>query len=785
MTGPLARPKYIGQPVQRLEDPRLLTGTGRYAADHAAPRMLHLAFVRADQAHARIVAVDTAEAAAMPGVVAVFTGADFATLPPITAPSRMKAYRPTRMPVMPADRVHHAGEPVAVVVASDRYLAEDAAAAVAVTLEPLPAAADAGAAAEPGAPVLHADMPDNIALARTFATGDAPAALAAAPHRVSGRFRMHRKAPMALEPRAWLAEYDAGRDALTLTGTTQVPGVVRDAIAATLGLPGSRLRVVAPDVGGGFGGKGSVYREEIVVAALARRLARPVKWVADRLEDMLSTAQAFDETVTAELGFDADGTLIALDADVLGDVGAWSIHPWTAALEPVQVASFLPGPYRIAQYRGRVRGVYTPKPPTGPYRGVGRPMAVFVLERLIDRAAAVLGLDPAEIRRRNLVPPDGFPHRIGSGLIWDRSGFRECLDAACAAADYPALRAEQAAARAQGRLMGIGLASYAELTGIGSRISVAPGMPLNTGSETATVRIDATGAVTATFAVAAHGQSLETTLAQIVAEELGVTPEAVRVVQGDTGAVTHGTGTYASRSAVIGGGAAIGAARGLRTIVARVAARLFDVAPEAVEIAEGRITVPGTNHGIGFDDLARAVYADMSTLPVEAREGLEARAVFDPVLGTTTAATHLAVVEVDPDTCKVHLRRLVVAEDCGRIINPLVVDGQVQGGVAQGIGAALYEDLRYDGAGQLLAATLADYLVPTAAEVPPMTIAHVETVLPDNPGGFRGMGEGGTIGAPAAIANAIADALAPLGRGDRIDTLPMTPERLFQRLHGA
>ncbi|MBW3097421.1 xanthine dehydrogenase family protein molybdopterin-binding subunit [Pseudohoeflea coraliihabitans] len=774
----ISRPKYIGEPVQRLEDPRLLTGAGRFTSDIRLERMVHLAFVRSDQAHAKISEIDFGDALEMPGVLAIYTAGDFTDIPDISAPSRMKNYHATHCPVLARDVVRYVGEPVAVVVATDRYLAEDAATSIVVEYEPLGASSNVDGALAAGAVQLHDDVPGNLVLERVFATGEAPEQIAAASHVVEGRFRLKRKSPLAMENRAYVVDYDRGRDALTLYGSTQIPGVVRDELSRLLGMPGNRIRVVAPDVGGGFGGKGSIYPEEILVVAIARRLARPVKYVSDRLEDLTSTSQGFDEVVKARLAFDDDGTFIALEAEVIGDIGAYSIYPWTAALEPVQVASFLPGPYRTPHYWGRVRAVCTPKPPTGPYRGVGRPMAVFALERLVDKAAAHLGMDRAEIRRRNLVRPEEFPHRIGSGIIWNRSGFMECLEAAVETIDYAGFKKRQEAARKEGRWIGQGIGTYAELTGIGSRIAVAPGMPINTGSETATVRIDATGAVVAMFATASHGQSLETTLAQIVAEELGVRPEDVQIMQGDTAVAVHGTGTYASRSAVIGGGAAIKSTRSLLTKVKRVAGRLFDVDPDRVETGDGEIFVPGTNHRIRFADLARAVYSDMATLPLDARETLESQESFDPYLGTTTSSTHIAEVEIDPETLAIRLTRFVVAEDCGKMINPQVVDGQVHGGVAQGVGVALLEELQYDETGQLLSASLADYLIPTSAEVPHIEVIHLETELPDNPGGFRGMGEGGTIGAPAAIANAVADALAHLDLD--ITELPITPSKLHR-----
>jgi aerobic carbon-monoxide dehydrogenase large subunit len=773
------RPKIVGARIKRTEDPRLLTGLGGYVDDRAVAGLLHVAFRRSDHAHARIGAIDTADARAAPGVAAVFTAADLdPSVKPLRATSRMKGYYATPIRALACDKVRYVGEPVAGIVAQSRYLAEDAAERVAIDFTPLPHAADPAEAARPGAPLLHAEAGTNVLVAREFKRGDVDAALAAAPVRVKGRFRMRRKTPLAIEPRACLAEYDAGRDALTLYSTTQVPGLIRDALAEALDLPGHRVRVIAPDVGGGFGGKASLYPEEIFVCAAARLLRRSVKWTSDRLEDFAATDQAFDEVVEAELGLDRDGRAVALAADCIGDVGAYSIYPWTAGLEPVQVVSFLPGPYRIEHYRGRAQAVATAKTPTGPYRGVGRPMATFVTERLMDMAAARLGLDPKEIRLRNFVRAEDFPYKIGSGIVWDRSGFTEGLTAACERIGYDALRRRQAEVRAAGKYFGIGIASYAELTGIGSRISVAPGMPINTGTETATITVDSTGAVTAAFGIASHGQGLETTLAQIVAEHLGARLADIRIVQGDSAAVAGGSGTYASRSTVLAGGAATLAATAVREKLLNAAAHLLEAAPGDLIAHDGRVTVAGTDRAVTFRQVARAIYAEMGRLPPEARGELAATKTYDPVFGTTTSATHIAAVEIDPQTLEIRVERFVVAEDCGRLVNPLIVDGQVHGGVAQGIGAALYEEIVYDDQGQLHSGSLVDYLVPSACEIPALDVVHLDAESPTTLGGFRGMGEGGTIGAPAAIANAVADALAPLGI--IIDELPVTPERLFR-----
>ena len=778
MMFPEARPRFVGAPIRRLEDPRLLTGHGSFTDDHAPARCAHVAFRRADHPHARIVAIDTAAAARAPGVIGVFTAADLAPLiRPLRATSRMKEYHATEILALARDIVRYVGQPVVAVLADSRYTAEDAAELLDIAYEPLPVATSAAEAAAPGAPILHPEAGTNVLLTRAFTRGDIDAAFAAASVTIGGTFRLGRKTPAAIENRACLAEWDHARRALTIHATTGIPGVLRDALAECLDLPGTRVRVIAGDVGGSFGGKGSVYPEELTVAALARKLGRPVKWAGDRLEDLTTTSQAFDETVTTELALAADGTMLGLRADVLGDIGAGSIYPWTASLEPVQVVSFLPGPYRIPAYAARVRGVATPKSPTGPYRGVGRPAATFAMERLVDLAAARLGLDPAELRRRNLVTADEFPYRTGSGLIWDRAGFQESLAAACEFGQYAALRAEQKAARAEGRCFGIGLATYAELTGIGSRIAVAPGMPINTGTETSTIRIDATGAVTAAFGIAAHGQGLETALAQVVADALGCRIEDIAILQGDSALVPSSTGTYASRSAVIAGGAGTLAAREVRRKLLRAAALLLEVAEADLDATDGIVRVVGTDRSLTFREIARAVYSEMGRIPRDKREDLAASETYDPYLGTAACATHLAAVEIDPETYHITIRAYHVAEDCGRIINPLIVDGQVQGGVAQGIGAALLEDVVYDETGQILTASFVDYLLPTAAEILPIGITHLKLPPPDNLLGVRGMGEGGTIGAPAAIANAVADAL-----GLAITDLPITPDRLFRLL---
>lgn len=773
------RPKLVGTRVKRTEDPRLLTGSGEYVDDIKRAGMLHVALVRSDQAHALIRDIRVEAAMEVAGLVGIFEAADLEgeVLPAIPT-SRMKGYYATPYWPLARGKVRYVGEPVVAVVAESRYAAEDAAGLIEVDYEPLPFAIRPEDGVAEGAPLLHEEAGTNAIIVREFSRGDIEQTLMDAPVTVRGRFRMTRKVPCAMECRTYLADFDKRKQALTLWTSSNIPGIIRDALAQSLGMAGSRLRVIAPDVGGSFGGKGSLYHEEMLVCLLARKLERPVKFAGDRLEELMASSQAFAEIIDAELAVARDGTFLGLKADVIGDIGAYSIYPWTGALEPVQVISFMPGPYKIEHYHGRVRGVLTPKPPTGPYRGVGRPSSTFAMERLVDMAARKLGMDPAELRRRNLVSDGDFPYRTASGIIWDQSAFQECLEAACDHLDYPGLRRWQEDARKQGRLVGIGLSSYAELTGIGSRIAVAPGMPINTGTETAIIKIDSTGSVVAAFGIASHGQGLETTLAQVVADELGCRLEDIEVQQGDSSLVPVSTGTYASRSAVIAGGAATMSARSLKAKVLKAAALLLDVPVDDLEAEQGIVRGRSSNASLTFKQIAHAVYMEMGRIPRDLREDLVANETYDPFLGTACSSTHLVVAEIDPETFGVTLLDYVVAEDCGRIINPMIVDGQVHGAVAQGIGAALLEEVVYDADGQLVTASFADYLLPLATDVPNIGIVHIEAELPNNIGGFRGMGEGGTIGAPAAIANALSDALAPLGI--EIETLPATPSRLFE-----
>jgi carbon-monoxide dehydrogenase large subunit len=766
-----------------VEDGRLLTGRGRYVADIVRPGMLHVAFVRSPHGAAGIAGLDLRDAGAAPGVVACLLAADLGRTRPIRAASRTRSYRATDQPALASGVVRHQGEAVAAVAAASRYAAEDAVDLVRVAWAPTPAVADARAAAA-GAPFVHEDLGTNVLLERDFGQGDVAGAFAGAALVVEDRFRFHRHAGVAMENRACLAEWDAARGELTLHSTTQVPGLLRDALAGILDVPATRIRVVAPDVGGGFGMKSLLYPEEVALCAIARRLGRPVKWIGDRREDLLTSSQAWDEDVEAALALDRSGTILALRASVVCDVGAYSIYPWTASIESVQVVSFLPGPYRVPAYLGTVRAVATNKAPMGPYRGVGRPVSTFIVESLLDRAARRLDLDPLEIRRRNFVRPEDAPYRAASGVVWDTATFAESLELAARTAGYDTLRAEQAEARRAGRYVGIGVASYVELTGVGSAIPASPGADIATGTEGATVRVDPSGAIVASFGVASQGQGHETTLGQLVAGTLGVRLDDVRVVAGDTAAGPIGSGTYASRTAVIAGGAALLATEAVREKVLLIAAHQLEANPADLEIEDGIVRVRGVpDRAVPLCDVARAAYAGAKRLPKGMEPGLEATRYYDPWFGTASSATHVAVVEVDPALCAIRLLRHVVAEDCGRIINPTIVEGQTLGGLAQGIGAALLEEVVYDGAGQLMTGTLVDYVVPTATDMPAVALSHLDRASPSTLGGFRGVGEGGTIGAPAAIANAVTDALVAFGV--EVTELPITPERLYRLIDGA
>ena len=765
----------FGAAVRRREDPRLLTGRGRYVSDVDAARLLHVAFVRSAHAHARIQSID---ASAQPGVVAIVTGHDASVARHrVRARSALPGYVETEQPVLAWPVTRHVGEAIAAVVGDDRYAVEDAAARVRVEYEPLPAAIDALAALREGAPVVHDAARGNVFLARRFESGDVESALAGAAALVERTFRTNRQCAAPLEGRGGVADWDGAAGRLTLWSGTQIPHLARHLLAEILELPENRVRVVAPDVGGGFGVKAGLYPEDIALCVLARMLGRPVKWVEQRREAMQASAHARDHHYTVRAGFDAGGRLLGLDVRAVCNAGAYSISPWTAGIEALMAGGLLTGPYKLEHYRCQVTAVATHTMPAGPYRGVARPATTFVMERVLDLGARRLGLDPVDVRRVNLVGPADLPHTSPTRLVHDSPTYPVCLEKVVEAIDYGSFRTEQARLRAAGRYLGVGFAVYNELTGLGQAASAGPRMPFRTGHEGATVRMDPSGAVTVLAGVTSQGQGLETTVAQLVAAELAVPLESVRVVLGDTDATPFGLGAFASRQAVIGGGAALRAARAVRDKVLAIAAHVLEAAVDDLDAVDGQVFVRGApGRAVATAEIARIAHLETHRLPPHLDPGLDATRFYDPIRGTFAAGAQAAIVEVAPETGVVSIRRYVCVEDTGRVINPLIVEGQMHGAIAQGIGGALSEHLVYDETGQLLTGTLMEYALPRAAVVPPLETEHIEEPAA-NLAGVRGVGEGGTLGPAAVVANAVADALAPFGVEP--DELPLSPARVW------
>ncbi len=774
MTSP-PPPRYLGAHVKRLEDPRLLAGQGRYLDDLTLPGLLHAAFVRSAHAHALVRSVHTEAARRVPGVVLVLTGRDLeGEVAPLVPRLESPDFTPTAWPALATARARFVGEPVAVVAAATPYAAADGAAGVAVDYDPLPAVPDAAAALAPGAARLHAGLPSNVLFGRRSSQGDVEGVFADAPVIVRETFTHARCSASPLEGRGLIARWEGGT--LTLWTGTQVPHVFRTGVARAFGLPESRVRVIVPDTGGGFGQKMHVMPEDLAVAALARRAGRPVKWIETRRENLAAATHAREQRVEIEAAADADGTLRGLRARLVSDVGAYHVYPLTGALEALGAASILPGPYRTPAYAFEIVALATNKPPLGAYRGVGMTMGAFVMERTLDLLADRLGLDPALVRQRNLIPRDAYPFTSATGFVYDSGDFPKALEAALTLAGYERLVREREAGRARGRLLGIGMACYTEYTGIGSETYRRRGMADMPGPEAATVRVEADGGVTCLVSFPSQGQGHATTTAQFVADQLGVPLEAVTVRQPDTDEAPPGTGTFASRGAVAQSGAADAAAATVRGALLAVAGELLEASPADLLLADGVVRVRGVpDRGVTVAEVARRAHA--SAVGGGAR--LEATQRFDPPGPAFSGGVHVASVEVEPETGRVAVRDYVVVEDCGPVINPMIVEGQIHGAVAQGIGEALGERLVYDESGQLLTGTLMDYALPTAASLPAFTVGHLETPSPLTPGGYKGMGEGGTIGAPAAIANAVADAVKPLGAA--VTALPIQPAELVRR----
>jgi carbon-monoxide dehydrogenase large subunit len=741
----------------RVEDPPLLTGAATFVDDLNPVGTVHARFLRSPAAHATIEALELETARAMPGVHGVFGAGDLGLAPlhpPVTNPL---AFSPPR-PLLADPVVRFVGEPVAVAAADSSYLAEDALAAIALKLRPLPVACDPR---EADAPVLHPDGP-NVLYDNFVETGDVAGAFAQADVVIERSFRNPRYSAAPMEPRAALAVPDG--EGLRIWSSTQIPHVLSRVTAELLGMPREKVRVTVPSVGGGFGQKAHAYPEEILVAWLALQLGRPVKWVEDRNENLLASSHARDQYVTVKLAADAEGRLLALDADVVCDAGAYGVYPHGPILEALGTPAMIPGPYRLERYRARSRSVATNKCPEGAYRGVGLPVSALVHERMMDVLAGEMGLDRAEVRRRNLISSDELPYTTVSHQHYDSGDYLQALELALQAVGYAQFEAERAQAKQRGRLLGLGLASYVEYSAMGSMVFHGRGMVGIPGVDRAWLSIGADGEITVTTTMPSMGQGLATTFAQMTAEALGVEPQAVRVSQPDTAeGPGEGTGTFASRTAVLGGGAIEICAKQLIERLMQDASDRLEVSIDDLELRHGHVGVRGSpSRQVGFGELATGHTARYSV------EG-----AFDPGSTTYPYATHACVVEVDRATGNVKILRYVVAEDCGRVINPMIVEGQAHGAVAQGIGGALYESLIYDETGQLVNASFMDYLLPTASELVNLQLEHLEIPAPGSPNGAKGVGEGGTLAPGAALANAVSDAL-----GAEFNELPLTPERV-------
>ena len=797
--------KYVGQRIKRTEDPRLIKGLAHYVDDIKLPDTLHVAFVRSVYAHARINGVDTSEALKIPGVVAVYTGKDIADkLGPVPCASALPDLKVPDHRALANDKVYFVGHPIAAIVATDRYAARDAVDLVMVDYEDLPAIIDVEEAAQ-GGPVIHEAFGDNIAYKLTAGEGDIDAALAAADHVLSQRMVHQRLAPIAMEPRGVLARYFPGEEELTVWSSTQIPHLLRTQLALMIGIPENKLRVITPEVGGGFGSKLNVYGEEALLGWIAIQLGKPVKWIETRRENMQATIHGRGQVGYIEIGCKKDGTITGLRYNVFADLGAY--HQLLTPAIPTLTGLMLSGAYRIPAIQINVTGCFTNKMATDAYRGAGRPEATYVIERAMDLVAAKLDIDPAEVRLRNFPAADEFPFHTATGLDYDSGNYQAALAKAKEIINYPALRAEQKKARSEGRLIGIGVSTYVEICALGPSQAMPAG-----GWESATVRIEPTGKVTVMTGASPHGQGQETSFAQIAADELGVALNDVTVIHGDTSIVQYGIGTFGSRATAVGGTAVLIAIQKLKEKASKIAAHLLQAEASKVAFEGGRYSIhaakaagateasepvvpvgeapagaipePQTEGRTSLTIQEVALAAHLAKeLPPDTEPGLSATYFFEPKNFTFPFGTHIAVVEVERETGDIKFLRYVAVDDCGKVINPLLVDGQIHGGIVQSIGQALFEEVVYDEQGQLITGTLMDYALPKASQVPLMELDRTETPSPVNPLGVKGVGEAGTIGATPAIVGAIIDALAPFGV-KHLD-MPVKPEAIWRIVNQA
>lgn len=778
---PAVAARSIGTRVLRSEDPRLLSGRGQFLADVSLPGQLHVAFVRSPVAHARITRMDVSGALDAPGVFLVWTGAD--ALPHsegLVGEFAVDGCNPTTMPLLAHDEVCYVGEPVAVVVAESRYAAEDAAERVEWDFDELPVVVDADASAAVKA-VANTQLPDNVGLAGQDAYGDVAGAFDAAAQTVQGRFYTCRVSAAPMETRGVIATYDWASRQLKLWTGTQLPHYVRYCLTAYLGFPEQGIEVITPDTGGGFGQKAHVYVEEMLLPLLAREMDRPVKWVEDRRENLMAGTHAHEQFVDISYALDDTGRITAIRTHALGDGGAYHAPPWSMAVEPWCAAVMTPsGIYDVPAVEYSFLAVATNKTPVGAYRGVGYMAGTLARECLADDAARATGMSPFDFRRHNVVR--SFPWTNPQGLVYDEGSWLETIDMLEEMVDYPAFLERQAEARKQGRYLGLGLSCFVESSGESTAASQEHGLA-DVYHDTATVRLDPNGTATVTIGLTAQGQGLATTMAQMAADTLGISVDDVIVHTATSTSHAYGSGTVGSRGAVIAGGAVARAAGVVREKVRAVAAHLLEAAPEDIELVDGRAAVVGApDSALAIAEVATSIYFDSSSWPDGFEPSLEATLAYDAARPMFSNGGHAMIVEIDPGTGFVRFEKVFSVEDCGTVINPNIVEGQIRGGVVQGIGASVFEELPYDETGQLLATTFLDYGLPTMDVAPPFEIHHIETPSSHSASGVKGMGESGLIAAPGAVLNAVNDALVPFGVVLR--DLPLTPEKIHNAIHG-
>jgi carbon-monoxide dehydrogenase large subunit len=763
----------VGKRIRRREDPRLITGTATYVDDIQMPGLHHAAVVRSPHGAARIKSINTQPALDLPGVVAVFIGEDTKGVGPVPCGASLPGLRVPHHYILAVDRVYFIGHPVAVVVATDKYIARDAADLVEIDYEPLQAVTDPEKAIAPGAPPVHPEWPDNVAFNYHQEGGETAKAFAEAEVVVKQRITSQRLIPTAMETRGVVADWRSGDKSLTIYSSTQIPHLLRSLVAQMLGLPEHHTRVVAPEVGGGFGSKLNVYAEEALMGFIAMKIGKPVKWIESRRENFMCTIHGRGHVDYFEVAAKRDGTILGIKLKLIQDLGAY--HQLLTPAIPTLSVLMMPGLYNCHNVEADIIGAFTNAVPTDAYRGAGRPEATHGIERMVDILAAELKMDPAEIRLKNFVGNDQFPYATATGLTYDSGNYAAPLHKALGLVDYTNLRQEQKEARAAGRLMGIGISTYGEICAFGP----SPATPAG-GWESATVKIEPSGTVTVMTGASPHGQGEETTFAQIAADELGVGIDDIVVLHGDTAIVQYGIGTFGSRGTAIGGTAMYFAIQELKKKIKAYGAMLLD--SEDVSFGNGQVTCNRTGKSASLAQIAGASYRAMK-LPPNTEPGMVATYFWEPPNFTFPFGSHIVITEVDRDTGDIAIKRYVAVDDCGRIINPLLVDGQVHGGVAQGLGQALWEQAVYDDNGQLVTGELMDYALPKASMMPWIESEHTETPSPVNPLGVKGVGEAGTIGCSPAVVNSVVDALSPLGV--RHIDMPMTPERIWKLIEGA